>query len=65
MMTATGIGLLIGRLLFSYLLVLFVALCFSKFQLKSALGKLHSWKGGLAVAALFLLPMLAQMGASA
>ncbi|MGH1539014.1 MAG: hypothetical protein ACRBHB_01205 [Arenicella sp.] len=62
MLTAVGIGVLLGRFLFSYLLVFVILLMMSKFRFKQAVSRLHSWKALLAVFLIFLLPLLATMG---
>ena len=54
-MTAYSIGNLVGRLVFSYLVVWMVCLVFAKGDWRRAFRYSRSWKGIVGVAVVFLL----------
>ena len=63
-MTVYLIGNVLGRALFSYLLVWLVIFLFKKFKWKPAFQATNSIKGCTIVGLLFALPLLNQMGAA-
>lgn len=56
------LGMLVGRLVFSYLLVWFFIFLIRKFEFRASIKTLHSLPGLGAVLLIFLLPLLGQIG---
>lgn len=56
------LGNIIGRFIASYLLVWLANWLMNKFNYKKAVEKTHSKYGYLAIALVFILPILAQTG---
>jgi len=63
-MSAIIMGNIIGRALFSYLIVWIAFYLFSKFKYKCAFRATLTVKGCTAIGLIFALPILSQMGAS-
>ncbi len=55
-------GVMVGRLLFAYLLVWFICFIFSKANYHRSVKRTHSGKGMISIGALFALPLLVQIG---
>jgi len=62
-MDAHLMGSLIGRLLFSYLLICLILFLYSRCEYRIAVRRTHSAGGISAILAVFLLPLAAQYGA--
>lgn len=52
------LGMLVGRLVFSYLLVWFCIFLIRRFEFRASIKTLHSLPGLVAVLLIFVLPLL-------
>lgn len=61
-MDVAVVGMIVGRLLFSCLLVWLVLFLWCKFEFRRSLSCLYSVGGIIAIALVFVLPLLASLG---